>query len=67
MAQAATGWEQEHEAFYRIADAASDRLLGGIALKLGRKLRWDPVAEQFVGDDGANRMLTRPCRAPWRW
>ena len=37
-----------------------------IAIKLRRKLRWDPVQEQFVGDDEANRMLDRPMRAPWK-
>jgi len=39
--------------------------LGNIAMLLKRKLRWDPVQEQFAGDDEANRMLTRPMRAPW--
>jgi predicted dehydrogenase len=39
--------------------------LGNIAVKLGRKLKWDPVAEAFVGDDAANGMLSRPMRAPW--
>ncbi len=37
-----------------------------IAIKLERKLRWDPAAEAFVGDDEANRMLDRPMRAPWK-
>ena len=35
-----------------------------IALRLGRKLRWDPVKEQF-DDEQANRMLARPMRSPW--
>jgi hypothetical protein len=39
--------------------------LGNIAMLLKRKLRWNPVPEQFVGDDEANRRLTRPMRAPW--
>jgi len=39
--------------------------LSHIAIRLGRKLRWDPQAEQFVGDDEANRMLTGGMRAPW--
>ena len=40
--------------------------LGHIAIQVGRKLRWDPDAEQFVNDDAANRLLTRPMRSPWR-
>jgi len=37
-----------------------------IAVKLKRKLQWDPAQETFVGDEEANRMLDRPMRAPWR-
>jgi len=37
-----------------------------IAMKLGRKLAWDPAAERFVGDDEANRRLDYPHRAPWQ-
>jgi predicted dehydrogenase len=38
-----------------------------IAVKLGRRLRWDPQAEQFSGDEAANRMLrARPLRGPWQ-
>jgi predicted dehydrogenase len=36
-----------------------------ISLCLGRKLRWDPVAEEFIGDAEANRFLTRAMRSPW--
>ena len=39
--------------------------LGNIAMKLGRKLRWDPKAEQFIGDEEANRMTTSRYRTPW--
>jgi len=41
-------------------------LLGSIAMRLGRKLRWDPEKERFVGDDEADRMLSRRMRSPWR-
>jgi predicted dehydrogenase len=41
-------------------------LLGDIAMRLGRKLKWDPERERFTNDDGANRMLSRPMRSPWR-
>jgi len=37
-----------------------------MAVKLKRKLRWDPAAEVFVGDDEASRMLDRPMREPWK-
>lgn len=36
-----------------------------IALRLGRKLQWDPTQGQFVGDDTANSMLARAARSPW--
>ncbi len=41
-------------------------ILGYIAMRLGRKLRWNPQAEQFVNDEDASRLLSRPMRAPWR-
>ncbi|HBY60562.1 MAG TPA: gfo/Idh/MocA family oxidoreductase [Solibacterales bacterium] len=40
--------------------------LGNIALKLGRDLRWDAQKERFAGDEAADRMLSRPLRAPWK-
>lgn len=39
--------------------------LGNIAMKLHRKIRWDPKQEQILGDDEAAKMLSRPMRAPW--
>jgi predicted dehydrogenase len=36
-----------------------------IAMKLGRKLKWDPKAERFINDDEANSMLDYPHRKPW--
>ena len=39
--------------------------LGDIAIRTGRTIRWDPVAETIVGDDTAARMLRRAVRAPW--
>jgi predicted dehydrogenase len=40
--------------------------LGNIAMRLKRKVRWDPAQEQIVGDDEAQRMLDRPIRDPWK-
>jgi predicted dehydrogenase len=39
--------------------------IGHISMRLGRKLKWDPAKERFVGDDEANKMLRRPMRPPW--
>ena len=39
--------------------------IANIALRLGRKLRWDPKAERFVGDPEADRMMARAMRSPW--
>jgi predicted dehydrogenase len=36
-----------------------------ITMKLGRKVRWDPIKEIFIGDDEANAMRSRPQRAPY--
>ena len=40
-------------------------IVSWIAMKLARPLRWDAQAEQFVNDDEANAMLSRPERAPY--
>jgi len=40
-------------------------LLHHIAMKLKRKLYWDPQRERFKNDDEANAMLSRPQRAPY--
>ncbi|HOK95739.1 MAG TPA: Gfo/Idh/MocA family oxidoreductase [Anaerohalosphaeraceae bacterium] len=40
-------------------------LVSHIAMKLRRKLRWDPVKEQFIDDAQANAMLSRPQRKPY--
>ena len=39
--------------------------LSDIAIRTGRKIRWDEAKEEIVGDDLATRFVTRPMRAPW--
>jgi len=39
--------------------------LGNIAMKLKRKLEWNPEKEKFVNSEQANRMLSRSMRSPW--
>jgi predicted dehydrogenase len=40
--------------------------MGHIAMKLGRKLHWDPDTEEFINDNEANAMKTREEREPWK-
>jgi len=39
--------------------------LGNISIRLGRKLVWNPLKEEFIGDVEANAMRSRPSRWPW--
>ncbi len=39
--------------------------LGVIAVRLGRKLQWDPQKEQFVGDSEAQGFVAREMRKPY--
>jgi hypothetical protein len=41
--------------------------LGVIAIRLGRKLHWNPAKEQFVGDKEADQFLSRPQRKPFTY
>jgi len=36
-----------------------------IAIRTGRKIQWDPVKEEIVGDPTASRMSQRPMRGSW--
>lgn len=40
--------------------------LANIAMRLHRKIVWDPTGETFGSDEEANRMLSRSMRSPWR-
>lgn len=39
--------------------------MGLIALKLGRSLKFDPVKQEFIGDDAANKLINPVMRAPY--
>jgi hypothetical protein len=39
--------------------------LGVIAVRLGRTLHFDPIAQRFRDDEAANRLIHQPTRAPW--
>lgn len=45
--------------------SCSTCLLHHIAMKLKRKIYWDPMNERFLNDDEANGMLNRPHRFPY--
>jgi len=40
--------------------------LVALSFALNRSLRWEPVKEIFIGDDEANRLLSRARREPWQ-
>lgn len=39
--------------------------MGLVALRLGRSLKFDPAKQEFIDDEGANRLIFPPLRAPW--
>lgn len=39
--------------------------LANIAIRTGRKIRFDPNKDQIIGDEEANRLVNQPMRAPW--
>jgi hypothetical protein len=40
--------------------------VSNIAIRCGRKIVWDPLKEEIIGDAEASRTLTRAMREPWR-
>ncbi len=40
--------------------------LANLAIRTGRKINYDPVAEKILGDEAADRLVNPPMRAPWR-
>lgn len=45
--------------------SCSTCLIHHVAMKIPRKLKWDPLNERFIDDDEANDMLNRPHRFPY--
>ena len=39
--------------------------LGVTGLRLNRTLHYDPVKQEFINDDAANRLVNQPMRSPW--
>jgi hypothetical protein len=39
--------------------------LGNIAFRTGRRIQWDVAHERIVGDAEAQKLVTKPYRAPW--
>ena len=39
--------------------------ISNLCLRIGRKLKWDPQTERFIGDEQANHLLSRAMRSPW--
>ena len=40
--------------------------MGKIALQLGRSLDFDPVKQEFINDEAANRLINQPMRGDWK-
>ena len=40
--------------------------ISDIAIRLKRKVTWDPKKEEIVGDAEATKRLQRPMREPWK-
>ncbi len=45
--------------------STSMALLGMLSMKLGRSVNWDGEKQVCVGDEEANKLLSRPYRGPW--
>jgi predicted dehydrogenase len=39
--------------------------ISDIAIRTGRKITWDPIKEEIIGDPEASRLLKRAVRGPW--
>lgn len=41
--------------------------MGLVALRLGRTLEFDPVKQEFINDEEANRLIDQPMRTSWAY
>lgn len=41
-------------------------VLGNLSYMLGRKIQWDPVKKEIIGDEHARRLMGRPQRHPYQ-
>ena len=39
--------------------------VANICKRIGRPVKWDPIKEEFIGDEEANRLRSRAYREPW--
>ena len=39
--------------------------MGLVALRLNRTLHYDPIKNEFINDEAANRLVDQSMRAPW--
>ncbi len=63
------GIKTRSDAVSNIDDAVQSDIishLSDIAIRTGRKIKWDPKAETIVADEQASRLLSREMRSPWR-
>ena len=40
--------------------------ISDIAIRTGRRIVWDPIKEEIIGDEEASRRLSRAMRVPWQ-
>jgi len=45
--------------------SSASSILANVSMNLGRSLTWDAATGRVTGDEEANRLLSRPYRAPW--
>jgi hypothetical protein len=62
---ACRGEAESSASFPRVAPVGETILLGNIALRIPRKLRWNAEAGRFANDSEADALMTREYRNGW--